>query len=223
VPGLNPVSMDWSERIHLATHPALIAQTMNIYTNGFTVIQPMKDSSVHWLAAIGLSDYRFLHVDVYSLPAFLDGWLHTRTIDALYRVPAMLVLEMSLVVWFIRSRSQRLEAALMVLMAASLLVFLTYGLVWEYHYTGLLPVAALFLIRNRIRLTEWIIVAMGVVVWLPSLYLFVSAKDVAQLWVQTIIRLDRVVPAVVVFFLLLLRAGALALESGLDRRPILGD
>jgi hypothetical protein len=64
---------------------------------------------------------------------------------------------------------------------------------------------------------------MGVVVWLPSLYVFVSDKDVAQLWVQTMIRFDRVVPAVVVFCLLLLRAGALALESGLDRRPVLGD
>jgi hypothetical protein len=221
VPALNPVATTWDRRIALATHPSVIAQTMNVYTNGFQVTPAMKDNSVHWFAMLGLVDFRFEHVDVYSLPTFLDGLLHTRTIDALYRIPAILILEMTLLLCIIRTRTARLEASLMVLMAASLLVFLSYGLVWEYHYTGVLPIAALLLIRKRLDPTEWAIIALSIVVWLPSLYITVSTQDATQLWVQTLIRLDRVVPVLLIFCLLLIRATRIALKAGLQSRPTL--
>lgn len=223
VPGLNPVPISWTKRVQLATHPEIIQQTMNVYTNGFNVTPAMKDNSVHWLAMLGLSDFRLQHVDVYSLPAFLDGLLHARTSDALYRIPTIVILEMSLLVWFVRDRPQRLEAALMVIMAAWLLVFLSYGLVWEYHYTGVLPIAALLLMRKRPDTIEWIIIALGTVVWLPSLYFVVSTQDLSQLWVQTIIRVDRVVPVFAIFWLLLVRAWKLARQGGLQSRPVLSD
>jgi len=223
VPGLNPAPTTWAERIQLATHPEVVRQTMNVYTNGFVVTPAMKDNSVHWLAMIGLSDFRMQHVDVYSLPAFLDGLLRTRTSDALYRIPAIVILEMSLLVWFVRSRPQRLDAALMVMMAASLLVFLSYGLVWEYHYTGVLPIAALLLMRKKPSPIEWTIIALGIVVWLPSLYFVVSTQNLSQLWVETVIRLNRVLPVLAIFCLLLIRAWNLALQGGLDSRPVLSD
>ena len=223
VPGLNPAPTTWAERIQLATHPEVVRQTMNVYTNGFVVTPAMKDNSVHWLAMIGLSDFRMQHVDVYSLPAFLDGLLRTRTSDALYRIPAIVILEMSLLVWFVRSRPQRLDAALMVMMAASLLVFLSYGLVWEYHYTGVLPIAALLLMRKKPSPIEWTIIALGIVVWLPSLYFVVSTQNLSQLWVVTVIRLNRVLPVLAIFCLLLVRAWNLALQGGLDSRPVLSD
>ena len=223
VPGLNPAPTTWAERIQLATHPEVVRQTMNVYTNGFVVTPAMKDNSVHWLAMIGLSDFRMQHVDVYSLPAFLDGLLRTRTSDALYRIPAIVILEMSLLVWFVRSRPQRLDAALMVMMAASLLVFLSYGLVWEYHYTGVLPIAALLLMRKNPSPIEWTIIALGIVVWLPSLYFVVSTQNLSQLWVVTVIRLNRVLPVLAIFCLLLVRAWNLALQGGLDSRPVLSD
>ena len=223
VPGLNPAPTTWAERIQLATHPEVVRRTMNVYTNGFVVTPAMKDNSVHWLAMIGLSDFRMQHVDVYSLPAFLDGLLRTRTSDALYRIPAIVILEMSLLVWFVRSRPQRLDAALMVMMAASLLVFLSYGLVWEYHYTGVLPIAALLLMRKKPSPIEWTIIALGIVVWLPSLYFVVSTQNLSQLWVETVIRLNRVLPVLAIFCLLLIRAWNLALQGGLDSRPVLSD
>ena len=223
VPGLNPAPTTWAERIQLATHPEVVRQTMNVYTNGFVVTPAMKDNSVHWLAMIGLSDFRMQHVDVYSLPAFLEGLLRTRTRDALYRSPAIVILEMSRLVWFVRSRPQRLDAALMVMMAASLLVFLSYGLVWEYHYTGVLPIAALLLMRKKPSPIEWTIIALGIVVWLPSLYFVVSTQNLSQLWVETVIRLNRVLPVLAIFCLLLIRAWNLALQGGLDSRPVLSD
>ncbi len=222
IPGFNPVSMSWDQRILLATHPDLILKTMNVYTNGFHVTPAMQDNSIHWLAMIGLSGFRFQHVDVYSLPTFLDGLFHTLTPGALYRIPAILILAMSTLVWFVRTRAARLEAALLVLMASSLLVFLSYGLVWEYHYTGVFPLAALLLVRKHLSKLEWGIVALGSIVWLPSLYFALRTQDASQLWVETLIRLDRVVPVLVIFCLLLARAVQIANEGGLQPRPALG-
>ena len=223
VPGLNPESITWQQRINLATHPVVVQQTMNVYTNGFQVTPAMKDNSIHWFAMTGLSDFRLLHIDVYSLPAFLDVVLHTHTPDALYRIPAILILEMSLLVWFVRSRSQRLEAALMILMAASLIVFLSYGLVWEYHYTGVLPIAALLLMRQRLNKIEIAIIALGIIIWFPTLYCFVSNQDPSQLWVHTLLRLTRVLPVLAIFCLLLFNAWRTAMQGGLQTRPILTD
>ena len=70
VPLLNPDSMDWSERISLATHPAMVQQTMNVYTNGFTVTPPMKDNAVHWFAMQALADYRLMHINVCRCRSF---------------------------------------------------------------------------------------------------------------------------------------------------------
>jgi hypothetical protein len=222
IPGFNPVSMSWDQRILLATHPNLILQTMNVYTNGFQVTPAMQDNSVHWLAMIGLSGFRFQHIDVYSLPTFLDGLFHTLTPAALYRIPAILILVMSAVVWFVRTRAARLEAALLVLMASSLLVFLSYGLVWEYHYTGVFPLAGLLLVRKHLIKLDWSIVALSAIVWLPSLYFALSTQDASQLWVETLLRLDRVVPVLAIFCLLLVRAVQIASEGGLRPRPALG-
>jgi len=223
VPGLNPESITWQQRIDLATHPATVAQTMNVYTNGFQVTPAMKDNSVHWFAMTGLSDFRFPHIDVYSLPAFLDVIFHTHTPDALYRIPAILILEMSLLVWFVRARPQRLEAALMVFMAASLLVFLSYGLVWEYHYAGVFPIIALLVMRQRLSRIELAIIAMGAIIWLPTLYVFVRNQDPHLLWLHTLLRFTRVVPVLAIFCLLLLNAWRKATQGGLQTRPILTD
>lgn len=213
VPGLNPQAMTWAQRWELATHPAIVTQTMNVYTNGFVVTAPMKDNSIHWLAMLGLADYRFLHIDVYSLPVLLDGWLRVRTPDALYRVPGILVLGLTVLVGLLRDKRDRLEAALMALMAASLLAFLSYGMVWEYHFTAVMPLAGIFLMRGGMGRFERAVVAMGVVLWLPGLYFLVRDEDLSQLSLQTMLHGERVVPVVVIFCLLVYRATRIALAS----------
>jgi len=217
VPGLNPEPLTWAQRWLFAMHPAIVTQTMNVFTNGFVVTPPMKDNSIHWLAMLGLDDYRFLHIDVYSLPVLLDGWLRTHTSDALYRVPGILILELTLLVALIRDKRDQLEAALMSLMAASLLAFLSYGLVWEYHFTAVMPIAGIFLMRHAagrpMGRFERAIVAMAVLLWLPGLYFLVQDKDLSQLSLQTMLHAERVLPVVVIFGLLVYRATRIALTS----------
>jgi hypothetical protein len=213
VPLLNPVALGWGQRWFLATHPEIVAQAMNPFTNGFTITAPMQDNAIHWLAMRGLGGFRMLHIDVYSLPALLDGWLGTRTPDALYAVPSILVLELSVLVFFVRDRKARLDAALMTLMAASLLLFLSYGLVWEYHFTAVFPVAGLLLMRGLRNPIDRAILLLGALVWLPGLYVLMRHRDAASLSVQNLLRLERVGPVVLIFLLLLVRAALLALRS----------
>jgi hypothetical protein len=203
VPLLNPEGLGWSERIFLASHPAIVQQTMNVYTNGFTVTPPMKDNAVHWFAMVALADYRLLHIDVYSLPVFLDSWLHVHTPEALYRLPAILILEFSVMVAFLRGRRARLEAALHLTMAASLSYLVMYSLVWEYHYTAVLPVLGLILVRKSWNVAEKAVLALGALVCGPSLYFLVSGQNPTLLTVQNVIRLDRVLPAAAIFLILL--------------------
>ena len=213
LPAWNPVAMSWPERWNLLTHPAIVAQTMNVFNNHMVVTQPMQDNSVHWLAMAGLTDFRMLHVDVYSLSALLDGWLHTHTPDALYRVPLLLVLEITVLIALMRERRAQLEAALMTLMAASLLFFLSYGLVWEYHYTSVLPVAGLLLVRGDRGWLQRTVVWLGVLMALPGLYIVMHAQPMELLSVQTVMRAERVVPVLLMFALLLARAVTIALRS----------
>ncbi len=213
LPAWNPVAMSWAERWELFTHPDVIAATMNVYTNHFTVTRPMMDNAVHWLAMVGLTDFRFLHVDIYSLSALLDGWLQTRTPDALYRIPQLLVLEVSLLIWFVRERRAQMEAALMTLMAAAVSLILSYGLVWEYHYTLVLAVTACLFARAERDWALRVVIALGLLSWAPSLYIFLRAESMTSLHVQTILRAERVLPVLAIFLLLLGRAMVLALRN----------
>jgi hypothetical protein len=150
-----------------------------------------------------------MDVDVYSLPVFLDGWMHgVRTPSDWYRVPAILVLEMSLLVLTLKRREERMEAALMVLMAASLMFFLSFGIVWEYSYTTVFPIAGILLMRPRMTKEAWAICGLTALVWGPSLFFLANAPgrslDSLMIWM----RADRVLPVAVIFCILLGRAGA---------------
>jgi len=209
----NPIALTWHDRWLWMTHPNAIAQTMNEYTNHFTVTRPMMDNAIHWFNMVGLTDFRFLHIDIYSLSALMDGWLGTHTPDALYRVPMLLVVEVSLLVALIRDRRAKLEAALMVTAASSLLLILSYGVVWEYHYTLVLLVTALLVVRRSTDILERIALALGLLAWLPSMFFFFRNDNMSSLHVQTILRTERVVPVAIMFLLLLTRAVILALRN----------
>jgi glycosyltransferase involved in cell wall biosynthesis len=211
VPGLNPVAMEWSQRWFLFLHPDVVQQTMNLFTNGFNVTPPMQDNAMHWLTMRGMAAFRMEHIDVYSLPALCDVWLGRQTPDALFQLPILFVLAVTALVAFVRDRTARMEAALMTLMAASLLLLLSYGLVWEYHFTLILPIAALLLMRKDIDAMERAIIALTVLIWLPSLYVLLRNQDVGLLSVQMPLHAERVLSAGLIFALLLVRAIRIAL------------
>lgn len=207
IPALNPQSIGLSRVLWLAFHPVYVRTHMNIYANNIVVSPEMKDNSIHWLNLIAQSGYRMQHIDIFSLPAFLDGLFQTHTPDWLYQLPLLIVAGLSVVVYRIQNGHQRLQAALIVVAAISLTFFLAYPTVWEYQYTSVLPVAAvllLLLMRSKETGTIWSSRSLGwmtllaACTWLPSLYFLTEGHDV-DATVLLLTRLDRVLPVTLLF------------------------
>ena len=214
VPALNPEGVGLSRLVWLLTHPGFVRETMDVYANRLQLTPDMRDNSIHWFNLVAQSGFRLQHVDVYSLPVFLDGLVGRRTPDWPYLLPTALVLGLSAAVARMREPGRRQQAALLLLMAASLDFFLTYPTVWEYQYTAVLPVAAgLLVIGPDVlpqQLRRWCL-ALALCICLPSLY-FLSGSAAPTPGILAVIRADRVVPVSALFAILILRVGRAALS-----------
>lgn len=205
VPPLNPERISLGRVFWLFHEPGFVRRTMNIYANGLRLTPDMRDNSIHWFNLIAQSGYRLQHIDVYSLPVFLDGLFHARTPGWLYALPTLLILVLSFAVARIRELNARREAATLLLLAASLDFFIAYPTVWEYQYTAVLPVAAVLLLLGRTPALGrfWLpCLALAACAWLPSLY-FLSGTESPGAAVLALARLDRVLPVVALFLLLI--------------------
>ena len=151
VPMVNPERVSLGRVLWLGVHPGFVRSTMDIYANRLVLTPDMRDNSVHWFNLVAQSGFRLEHADVYSLPVFLDQLLGVRTPDWLYLLPTLAVLALSVAVARMRDVAARREAALWLVMAASLDFFLAYPTAWEYQYTAVLPVAAVLLIAGKGR------------------------------------------------------------------------
>ena len=202
MPRLNPEAIGLQRVAWLAVHPGYVRATMNIYTNHLQLNDAMKDNSAHWFNLIAQTGTRFVHIDVFSLPVFLDVLLGMRTPTWIYQVPMITLLGLSLLVARMPQGRTRLEALLLLLMAASISFFLAYPTTWEYQYTSVLPVAgALLALRERSVFYErarlWLF-GLAAFAWLPSLYWLTEGKT-ATAQVVLMIWADRVVPVTLLF------------------------
>jgi len=205
VPFLNPEAIPLRQVLWEAVHPQWVRDHMNIYTNHLLVTPAMKDNSVHWFNLVAQAQTRLLHIDVFSLPVFLDQIFAVHMPNWLYTLPTIAALALSAGVWRIKPDAARMRAALLLLLALSLTFFLSYPTVWEYQYTAVLPVAAILLVlrkrdRPHSRFLGWML-ALAACAWLPSLYFAVEGLPLTTA-VLTVIRLDRVVPVTLLFLLL---------------------
>jgi hypothetical protein len=209
VPALNPEAIGLGRVAWLMFHPAYVQANMNIYANHYVVTPEMKDNSIHWLNLIAQSSYRMNHIDIFSLPVFLDTLLGVRTPGWLYQLPVLIVAALTWTVFRLHDSVQRLQVALLLLMAISLTFFLGYPTVWEYQYTSVLPVAAtlLLMLTSSLRLAglsprwlRWMFV-LATCAWLPSLY-FLTEGQAVDNTVLNLIRADRVIPVTALFCLM---------------------
>lgn len=206
VPLLNPQGIGLKRLLEVAFDVDFIKKNMNIYENHFILNEYMRDNSIHWLNLIAQSDYRFMHIDVFSLPVFVDTIVGERLPEYIYKLPIYITLILSVAIGFIPDRKNRLESMLLLLMTISLTFFLSYNIVWEYQYTSTYPLVALLPILKEknvfyARYIPWMLMV-GCFFYLPSLYFLVRKEEVTTS-VLTIIRADRVVPAAVLFLLML--------------------
>ncbi len=207
IPMLNPQGIGYNKLMSVAWDFDFIKENMNIYKNNFVLNEYMKDNSIHWLNLIAQSDYKLMHIDVFSLPVFVDTLLGKTTAAGIYKIPIYISLLLSVGVGFIEDRKIRLESGLLLIMALSLTFFLSYNTVWEYQFASALPIVALLpILKERNVFYKKYIPLMffvGLLFCLPSLYCLVRNGNFESVTSLTLIRLDRVIPALVIFIIMI--------------------
>lgn len=208
VPQLNPQGIGLSKLINVAFDFDFIKENMNIYKNHFVLNEYMKDNSIHWLNLIAQSDYKFMHIDVFSLPVFIDTIMGRATASGIYKIPIYLSLFLSVGVAFIEDKKIRLESTLLLVMAISLSFFLSYNTIWEYQFASVLPVLALLpILKEKEVFYKKIIPVLffvGLIVCLPSLYFLFRGGDFGGN-ALTYIRMDRIIPVLILFIIMILQ------------------
>lgn len=209
VPVLNPESVGWTKLTNIMFDFDFIKENLNIYKNQFVLNEYMKDNSIHWLNLIAQSDYKLMHIDVFSLPVFLDTLLG-RTIPAgIYKLPIYISLGLSVAVACINDKKIRLESALLLVMAISLTFFLSYNTIWEYQFASALPVIAILPIlkEKNVFYSGYISVmfVIGLLICLPSLYILVRSGDYQSSFALSLIRFTRIVPVLVIFLIMVVQ------------------
>lgn len=206
VPALNPEGIGWTRLTGILFDFDFIKENMNIYKNNFALNEYMKDNSIHWLNLIAQSDYKLMHIDVFSLPVFMDTLLGRATPAAIYKLPIYFSLILSVAVALIEDKKIRLESALLLVMAISLTFFLSYNTIWEYQFTSALPVIAILpILRSKnVFYAKHIpvMVASGLLICLPSLYVLVHNGDYQSNFALTMIRFTRIVPILIIFLIM---------------------
>ena len=204
LPILNPQGVGLDKLMNVVFDFDFIKDKMNIYKNQFVLNEYMKDNSIHWLNIIAQSEYKFMHIDVFSLPVFID------TIKVLspgiYKIPIYICLLLSICVIFIEDKILRLESTLLLIMAISLSFFLSYNTVWEYQFTSVLPIIALLpILKDKgVFYKKYIslLIAAGVFLYLPSLYFLFRGGNFDNT-ALTFIRLDRIIPVLILFLIMI--------------------
>ncbi|MFT4112579.1 hypothetical protein [Silvibacterium sp.] len=208
LPALNPQALPLARLAWLAVHPGWVRTHMNIYANGFQLTPEMLDNSVHWFNLVAQSSYRLNHVDVLSLPLFLDTLFGVSTPEFVYWLPNLLVIAMSvLAARRSTGREERMQLALLVVCACATAYFLSYPTIWEYQYTATYPVAAaLCLLPRSFYPALWmkkLALGLSACFWLPSFFVFLPRNAAITPAQMEWIRADRVIPALLLFALMI--------------------
>lgn len=206
IPFLNPEAIGFKNIIYLLSNPDFVKQHMNIYQNQFVLNAYMKDNSIHWFNLIAQSDYRLMHIDVFSFPVFFDTLLGYPLNAGWYKLPIYITLLLSLLIPFIQIREVKYQLALLLLVSISLTFFLSYNTVWEYQYASLAPVLGIFVLqynrkafyRKRIPLLLFICFISS----LPNFYFLLRGKEISTVSLF-LIRFNHVIPVIVLFIILI--------------------
>ncbi|MBF0543448.1 MAG: hypothetical protein HQM08_03390 [Candidatus Riflebacteria bacterium] len=203
VPFLNPESIGLKKALGLFLNPSYVKENLNIYTNNFRLFPEMKDNIIHWLNLIAQSDAIFNHVQIFSLPSFVADLTGNFSPNLLFKVPILISLSISLMVYFETDRNKQLKLALINIIQYVFSYFLSYPLVWEYQYSSFAPILGFsFLLYERKVFPKIIFLTLLMCLFLislPSLYFLFTMKIISKFW---IIRSTRVIPTIIGFLAL---------------------
>jgi len=177
-------------------------------------------NGVHWLNVInGSSPNPFYSLvfprelnlvgspEIYSLPTFMYRLTGKPLPGVLLKLPVLLILAMSMIPLFLSSHRRRMRVLMATLMLCILSHFLAYYMVWEYHYTTILPIIPVLWwmslgeehvgARWLLRVPFFVLFA----TFLPTLYFLDPEQPLRFLAISTLLR---VVPVLISFVCLVL-------------------
>ncbi len=209
LPVLNPQAIGYNKLMGIVFDFDFIKENLNIYKNQYVLNDYMKDNSIHWLNLIAQSDYKLMHINIFSLPVFVDGLLNKLTPSVIYKIPIYICFLLSIGIAFIENKKIKLESALLLVMSITLTFFLSYNTVWEYQYAAALPIVALLPIlksknvfyKKQIPLLFFI----GLFFCFPSFYWLNSLCQFNHTLSPAIIRANRVIPALLLFLIMMVQ------------------
>lgn len=205
IPLFNPEAVGWEKLVGLDID--FIKQNLNIYKNNFVLNEYMKDNSIHWLNLIAQSDYKLIHIDVFSLPVFMDVIIGQETAPWIFKLPIYISIILSIAVGSIDDKKIRLETALLLIMAISLTFFLSYNTVWEYQFTSVLPILAMLPIlrEQNVFYAKYIpsMLIIGAFICLPSFYFLLGEVDITSKLALTIVHCNKIIPVLILFLLII--------------------
>lgn len=207
VPALNPEAVGINKLMQVAFDFDYIKSSMNIYKNNFMLNEYMKDNSIHWLNLIAQSDFKLLHIDVFSLPVFVDTIIGKETSAFYFKLPIYITFFLSFYLPFKKDKNSRILFLLMLLIAISLTFFLSYNTVWEYQFASVLPVIAVLLVlkEKNVLVSKHLnlLIVIASVVCLPTFYFITSDENIQLVSTLTWIRFLKIVPVLIVFLIII--------------------
>ncbi|HTU25180.1 MAG TPA: hypothetical protein VMF30_07270, partial [Pirellulales bacterium] len=147
--------------------------------------------------------------EIYCLSALVQTALGASLPQWVLKIPALIALVASAAPLFLASMGRRIDSLLASIMLCLLMHFLCFSVVWEYHYTTLLPLLPVLAWmaprEERASQRRWLWIAFGVLLmnFVPTLHILdavtIPSPEISGL-------LIRVGPVVVAFFCLSLYA-----------------
>jgi len=179
VPFLNPMGVGLDRLLEAAANPSIIFDIKR-HAGGIAVSYSREfalDNAIHWLNMRNLfsvvRDWNFEFFSLSSLLSYQFGHVPA----FILKLPVLLLLACSGLVYFIKENAARLKAAICAVLLSLCTFYLGYDSVYEYHYAALLPavVGGLFMfLHDRRYATLWrIYMGAAVFLYLPTPYIMV--------------------------------------------------
>jgi Glycosyltransferase family 87 len=168
-------------------------------------LNPAGDNSIHWTNIWNQSSFiQESNKELFSFPTFINHLLQVRLFPIFYKIPLIIIFCISSLNLFFKQPRQRLFFALLIIILTTYCYFISYNLIWEYHYTILLPTIPVFIflyIKNDDRIKKRIlkiILIFSALLYLPT-PAFMFRNDIMSH--LSIYRLTRVGMVLIIFLL----------------------
>ena len=133
---LNPeISNYWQTFFKVLKNPDIV----NIFEQKFRLTPEMRCNSIHWLNIIAASNFKFIHIDVFSFTNLVNKVFNKDLPSFISKFSIVICYVFVLLITKIKDEKLKLKLLFLNILTLSLCFFLAYQIVWEYQYASVVP------------------------------------------------------------------------------------